>query len=74
MDPVQNELMKQLIQNSKRGGVVGGLLSFLCPGLGQLCNGKILSAALWFIFVVLGYFLIIPGIILHILCIVHATK
>lgn len=58
-----------------KGGSVLASKQKIEPGLGQLCNGKILSALAWFIFVVIGYAcFVIPGIILHICCIVNATK
>jgi predicted nucleic acid-binding Zn ribbon protein len=54
---------------------IAALLSFLIPGAGQLYKGNIVSGLLWFAFVGIGYFLIIlPGILLHIVCIFAATS
>jgi hypothetical protein len=47
----------------------------LCPGLGQLVDGRAISGVFWFLLTVVGYFLlIVPGVILHILCIMDAAK
>ena len=54
---------------------VAALLSFLIPGAGQLYKGNVGSGILWFIVTVVGYFLlIIPGLILHLICIITAAS
>lgn len=54
---------------------VAALLSFLIPGAGQMYKGNVGSGIVWLIFVFLGYlFLVIPGIILHLICIFAATS
>ena len=51
------------------------LLSFFCPGLGQLCKGELWQGIVWFFGVLLGYaLLIIPGVIAHAFCIVDAGR
>jgi hypothetical protein len=53
---------------------VAALLSALVPGAGQLYAGRPLSAVGWFVVVSLGYLmLIVPGIVLHVLCIASAA-
>ena len=53
---------------------VAALLSFLIPGAGQMYKGDVGTGTLWFIFTILGYILlVIPGLILHIFCIVLAA-
>ena len=48
---------------------VAAILSFFIPGLGQLGQGRLLAATAWFFMVIMGYiFFIIPGMILHFLC------
>ena len=45
------------------GNVIAALASFFIPGLGQLIQGRVLPALLFFIFAAAGYglgFLIIP--------------
>jgi TM2 domain-containing membrane protein YozV len=54
---------------------IAAVLSFIIPGLGQLYKGRIGSGILWFIIVCVGYaFLIIPGVILHLVCIISAAS
>lgn len=51
------------------------LLSFLIPGLGQLYKGRAAAGVIWFFVVAIGYaMLIVPGIILHIICICTAAS
>ena len=53
---------------------VAAVLSLLVPGAGQLYEGRPLAAVGWFALVTLGYMmLIVPGIILHVLCIASAA-
>lgn len=50
------------------------LLSLVIPGLGQVYKGQIGRGILWFFAVLIGYVaLIVPGIILHIWCMVNAA-
>ena len=53
---------------------LAALLSFFIPGLGQIYKGQLLNGICWFFFVILGYGLIVPGIILHICCVVGANS
>ena len=54
---------------------VAGVLSLIVPGAGQLYAGHPLSAVLWFVVVSVGYLLlIVPGVILHALCIAQAAS
>ncbi len=53
---------------------IAALLSFFIPGLGQLYKGQVFNGIIWFVVVGIGYvFLLIPGIILHLCCIIGAT-
>ena len=50
------------------------LLSLVIPGAGQLYRGQPRLGVLWLVLVIAGYFLlVIPGVILHLLCIGHAA-
>lgn len=49
-------------------------LSMLIPGAGQLYAGKVFSAIMWFLVVSAGYALILPGLVLHLLCMVSAAN
>lgn len=54
---------------------VAGLLSFFIPGVGQLYKGSVGTGIMWFFAVIIGYaFLIVPGLILHIICICTAAS
>ena len=54
---------------------VAALLSFLIPGAGQMYKGNVGAGLVWLIAVVVGYILIIiPGIILHLVCIFAAAS
>jgi hypothetical protein len=54
---------------------VAAVLSLVIPGAGQLYKGQVGIGLLWLIFVVLGYVLfVVPGLILHIICIVTAAS
>lgn len=54
---------------------VAAVLSLLVPGAGQLYAGRPLSAVTWFAVVTVGYMmLIVPGILLHVLCIASAAS
>jgi TM2 domain-containing membrane protein YozV len=53
---------------------VAALLSFLIPGLGQMYKGQVINGLVWFIVVAVGYaFLIIPGLVLHVCCVLGAA-
>ena len=54
---------------------VARVLSVILPGLGHIYRGKLLSGFLWMIVTPLGYLcFIVPGLILHVLCIVFSGK
>jgi len=54
------------------GNVIAALASFFIPGLGQLIQGRLLSAALFFIAAILLW-LILMGWIIHIWSIIDAA-
>jgi hypothetical protein len=50
------------------------VLSMIVPGAGQLYAGRPLSGIAWFVLVTMGYLLlIVPGIVLHVLCVASAA-
>jgi hypothetical protein len=54
---------------------IAALLSLVVPGAGQLYAGRPLSGAAWFAVVTIGYLLLIlPGILLHVLCVASAAS
>jgi hypothetical protein len=51
------------------------VLSMIVPGAGQLYAGRPLSAISWFMIVTMGYLLlIVPGVLLHVLCVASAAS
>lgn len=67
-------------QQGSAGNVIAAIASLFWPGLGQLLQGRILAALLFFTITVVGYFfwvLIIPAIIggiFHLWCIIDAAR
>lgn len=54
---------------------IAALLSLFIPGAGQIYKGNVASGIGWLIFVPIGYFMfLVPGIILHIICIATAAS
>lgn len=54
---------------------LAAVLSLIVPGAGQLYAGRPVSAVLWFVVVSIGYLLlIVPGILLHAICIAAAAS
>ncbi|HEU0055536.1 MAG TPA: zinc-ribbon domain-containing protein [Longimicrobium sp.] len=54
---------------------LAGVLSFLWPGLGQIYKGQVGAGFGWMLATACGYVaLIIPGLILHIFCVLDAAK
>lgn len=62
------------------GNVLAALCSLFIPGLGQLLQGRLLAAILFFVITVVGYalwWLVIPaiiGAIAHLLAILDAAR
>jgi len=49
---------------------IAAVLSVLLPGLGHLYAGRLGAAAGWFLAVSFGYWaILVPGLLLHVLCI-----
>jgi TM2 domain-containing membrane protein YozV len=60
------------VQQSNKHGIPA-LLSFLCPGLGQLIKGHTMYAFLFFFFSFIGLiFFIIPGVVVYLMNIHNA--
>jgi len=54
---------------------LAAVLSLIVPGAGQLYAGRPVSAVLWFVVVSVGYLLlIVPGVVLHAICIAAAAS
>jgi hypothetical protein len=61
-------------ESAPRSSILAGLLSVWIPGAGHLYAGRVAAAIIWFLAVGAGYVLILPGLILHLFCIVSAAS
>jgi TM2 domain-containing membrane protein YozV len=53
---------------------VAAVLSFFIPGAGQIYKGQVFIGLAWLLITAIGYvFMILPGIILHVSCIIGAS-
>jgi len=53
---------------------VAAVLSLVIPGAGQMYKGKMAMGLAWLVFTVLGYLtLLMPGLLLHFICIFQAA-
>lgn len=59
--------------NREASPALAAVFSLFIPGAGQLYTGRFVAALLWFLVVSAGYALIIPGLILHLFCVVSAA-
>jgi TM2 domain-containing membrane protein YozV len=54
---------------------VAAVLSLIIPGAGQIYKGQVLNGLAWLFFTVVGYLMfVVPGIIIHICCIIGASS
>lgn len=61
-------------ESAPRSAILAGLLSVWIPGAGHLYAGRVAAAIVWFLAVGAGYVLILPGLILHLFCILSAAS
>jgi TM2 domain-containing membrane protein YozV len=76
--PAQTAMMRREVADvapyHQPNPIAAAVLSAIVPGAGQLYAGRPLSAIAWFTVVTMGYLLlVIPGVVLHILCIASAA-
>ena len=72
-DDPYSQLTQQPVQQWSPG--IAAVLSLVIPGAGQMYKGKVGAGLIWLLCVAVGYaMLIVPGIILHIICIVSAAS
>ena len=63
-----------LRHNREANPGLAAVLSVFMPGAGQLYAGRMVGALLWFLAVSAGYYLVLPGLILHVFCVVSAAS
>jgi hypothetical protein len=72
---LQRNLPTFLETRHQPNAAAAAVLSMIVPGAGQLYAGRPLSAIAWFMLVTLGYLLlIVPGVLLHVLCVASAAS
>jgi TM2 domain-containing membrane protein YozV len=54
--------------------LLAALLTLFVPGAGHIYAGRILSGVFWFFLVGLGYVLVLPGLILHVIATISAAN
>ena len=63
------------VHHQKWNPGVAAVLSLVIPGAGQMYKGQVGNGLVWLICVIFGYmFFILPGLILHLFCIVGAAS
>ncbi len=63
-----------LVEDRRYSAAAAAALSFFLPGVGQIYSGRVPQGIGWMIATGLGYLLfLVPGLILHICCIVNAA-
>jgi hypothetical protein len=63
-----------LVDDRRYSAAAAAALSFFLPGVGQIYSGRVPQGIGWMIATGLGYLLfLVPGLILHICCIVNAA-
>ena len=53
---------------------MAAILSFFIPGLGHLILGRPFTGLFLLVLCVVGYFLVVPGLIVHVFAIWHAHQ
>lgn len=75
IDPTLRSYSPQRQHEPEGPDGVAALISLVLPGGGQIYQGRIGSGFIWMICAFVGYLLlIVPGIIIHIVCIVNAAQ
>jgi len=73
--PIKPTVQAQALPQRSWSPGIAALLSLILPGAGQMYKGRVVAGLLWLFFVVAGYLLfIIPGAILHLICIFNAAS
>ncbi len=71
MGPFRDEIF---VRHAPHPGIAA-VLSVLLPGLGQVYAGRLLAGGLWFLATGIAYWaILLPGFLLHALCIWSAYR
>ncbi|MBV8760603.1 MAG: hypothetical protein JO257_25145 [Deltaproteobacteria bacterium] len=66
--------MARVPRRGRKSPAAAAVLSALVPGAGHAYAGHALAAVLWFMAVGVGYALVLPGLLLHVWCMVSAAR
>lgn len=73
--PIKAAEARPIVVSAGPSAGVAAVLSLVIPGAGQMYAGSVGGGIAWLIFVVLGYLaFVVPGLILHLLCILSAAS
>lgn len=61
------------VVKSRPSNGIAAVLSLFIPGAGQMYKGKTGQGLLWLLATVIGYMMIVPGLIVHVVCIFNAA-
>ena len=67
-----NIVVNQIAGGKRWSPLIATCLSII-PGLGQLYKGQLFRGLIWFVAVLAGYALIVPGLVLHLCCAFNAA-
>jgi hypothetical protein len=64
------------VRRAKHGPspAVAAVLSAVVPGAGHIYTGHIVAALMWFMVVGIGYAFVLPGLLLHMWCMLSAAR
>jgi TM2 domain-containing membrane protein YozV len=64
-----------VVQSKQLSPGVAAVLSLVIPGAGQMYCGRVFEGLFWLVIVVIGYAaFILPGLVLHVICIIGALS
>ena len=70
----QQQSLSEIDKQDKWNAGTAAFLSFLIPGWGQMYKGQKIAGIVWLAITVAGYFfMIIPGLFIHIICMLEAA-
>ena len=75
LPPLGPRHLVPIVQRPLYSPTLAAVLSVLLPGAGHIYSGRAKAGVLWMVAVMAGYMaLVVPGIILHILCIASSSN
>jgi hypothetical protein len=70
-----NEKIVYVVKKDEKSNGVAAILTLFIPGAGHMYKERVGEGLAWLVFVVIGYmFMVVPGFILHMICIFSAIS